>query len=119
MAHYALINTENVVTQVIMGFDETELIEGLTPEVWYQNLYGQTCIRTSYNHNIRKQYAWIGGTYDANKDEFVRAQPYTSWTLDSNNDWQPPITMPQDDKKYVWNEANQQWDELLESVIEP
>ena len=114
MAHYALINTENKVTQVIVGIDETETIEGDTPETWYSNLFNQLCKRTSYNNNIRKQYAGIGYTYDPVNDVFIAPQPYGSWTLDENFDWQPPTPMPDDDKKYGWFEPNQQWIELVE-----
>jgi hypothetical protein len=71
MAHYAFIDTNNVVTEVITGIDETELIEGLDPETWYGNFRGQVCKRTSYNGNIRGTYAGIGYTYDPNLDEFV------------------------------------------------
>ena len=65
MAHYAFLDENNIVTQVITGIDETELIEGLDTETWYSNFRGQNCKRTSYNGNIRKQYAGIGYTYDA------------------------------------------------------
>ena len=114
MAHYAFLNSNNVVTEVIVGIDETELIEGLAPEVWYGNFRGQPCVRTSYNHNIRKQYAGINYTYDAVNDVFIIPQPYGSWTLDENFDWQPPIPMPvEEDKLYKWSEENQQWIELV------
>jgi hypothetical protein len=107
MAHYAFLDTNNVVTEVITGIDETELIEGLAPETWYGNFRGQVCKRTSYNNNIRKQYAGIGYTYNADADVFVKPQPYLSWTLDSNHDWQPPTPKPEGD--YYWNEAEQAW----------
>jgi hypothetical protein len=71
MAHYAFLNENNVVTEVITGIDETELIEGLDPETWYGNFRGQTCKRTSYNNNFRGTYAGIGYTYDAELDEFI------------------------------------------------
>jgi hypothetical protein len=71
MAHYAFLDENNVVTEVITGIDETELIEGLDPEIWYGNFRGQTCKRTSYNNNYRGVYAGIGYTYDAELDEFV------------------------------------------------
>jgi len=71
MAHYAFLDANNVVTEVITGIDETELIEGLLPETWYGNFRGQTCKRTSYNGNIRGIYAGIGFTYDAVNDVFV------------------------------------------------
>jgi len=114
MAHYAFLDTNNRVTEVIVGVDETELIEGLDPEVWYGNFRKQKCVRTSYNNNIRKQYAGIGFTYDADADVFVAPQPYPSWTLDENHDWQPPTPMPTDDKRYAWFEPNQQWIEIVE-----
>jgi len=107
MAHYAFLDGNNVVTEVITGIDETELIEGLAPEVWYGNFRGQPCVRTSYNGNIRKRYAGIGYTYDADADVFVKPQPYGSWTLDSNHDWQPPTSKPEGD--YYWNEAELAW----------
>ena len=71
MAHYAFLDTNNVVTEVITGIDETELIEGLDPETWYGNFRGQVCKRTSYHGNIRGIYAGIGYTYDAVNDVFV------------------------------------------------
>ena len=71
MAHYAFLDSNNVVTEVIVGIDETELIEGLDPETWYGNFRGQVCKRTSYNGNIRGVYAGIGYMYDAVNDVFV------------------------------------------------
>ena len=110
MAHYAFLDANNVVTEVIVGIDETELIEGVDPEVWYGNFRGQICKRTSYNAAIngyRKQYAGIGYTYDHVRGQFVAPQPYASWTLDENNDWQPPTPKPDGD--YYWNEETQTW----------
>ena len=106
MAHYAFLHN-NIVTEVIVGIDETELIEGLDPETWYGNFRGQVCKRTSYNHNIRKQYAGIGYTYNADADVFVAPQPFGSWTLDENYDWQPPTPKP--DGMYRWNEEELGW----------
>ena len=71
MAHYAFLNRDNIVIEVITGKDETELIEGLDPETWYGNFRGQVCKRTSYNGNIRKNYAGIGFTYDESRDAFI------------------------------------------------
>ena len=113
MAHYAFLDANNVVTQVIVGIDETELIEGLDTETWYGNFRGQTCVRTSYNGNIRKQYAGIGYTYDDVADQFVALQPYASWTLDENNDWQPPTPKPDGD--YYWDEDTQTWQPFEQS----
>jgi len=75
MAHYAFLNDSNIVTDVITGIDETELIEGLSPEEWYAQFKGQTCIRTSYNGNIRYNYAGIGYTYDPIDDAFIPPMP--------------------------------------------
>ncbi len=109
MAHYAFLDEHNIVTEVIVGVDESELIEGLSPEEWYGNFRGQRCVRTSYNNNIRKQYAGIGFTYDVDADVFVAPQPFPSWSLDANYDWQAPIERPADGKLYSWDEANQVW----------
>ena len=71
MAHYAFLDDNNIVTEVIVGIDETELIEGLSPEQWYGNFRGQRCVRTSYNGNIRGIYAGIGYSYDEANNVFV------------------------------------------------
>lgn len=112
MAHYALLNNDNIVTQVITGIDENELIEDLTPEEWYGNFHQQKCVRTSYNANIRKQYAGIGFRYDEAADVFISPKPYPSWNLDSNYDWQAPIELPADGKDYAWDEDAQAWVEI-------
>jgi hypothetical protein len=75
MSHYAFLDDNNIVTEVIPGKDETELIEGLDPETWYGNYRGQKCIRTSYNNNIRYNYAGIGFTYDEDADAFIAPRP--------------------------------------------
>jgi hypothetical protein len=111
MAHYAFLDENNVVTEVITGIDETKLIEGLDTETWYGNFRGQTCKRTSYNNNIRKQYAGIGYTYDAINDVFIAPQPYPSWSLDNNFDWQPPTPMPTEGM-WTWDEDNLSWTEV-------
>ena len=112
MAYYAFIDQNNVVIEVISGKDETELIDGLDPETWYGNFRNQKCVRTSYNGRIRKQFAGIGYTYDPTDDVFIAPQPYPSWTLDSNHDWQPPVSRPAGDALCGWDEENQQWVEL-------
>jgi hypothetical protein len=75
MAHYAFLNDSNIVTEVITGIDETELIEGLDPETWYGNFRGQRCKRTSYSGSIRFNYAGIGFTYDPIDDAFIAPMP--------------------------------------------
>jgi hypothetical protein len=113
MAHYAFLDNNNVVTEVITGIDETELIEGLDPETWYGNFRGQVCKRTSYHGNIRKNYAGIGFTYDSIRDAFIAPKSFPSWVLnDDTCIWEPPIPMPTDDKIYTWNESTQKWEEV-------
>ena len=108
MAHYALLDRDNKVTQVIVGANETEVINGISDwETYYADLYAQRCVRTSYNHNIRKQYAGIGYTYDVIADQFVAPQPYASWSLDSNNDWQAPTPKPEG--AFYWDEESLSW----------
>ena len=75
MAHYAFLDENNIVTEVIGGIDETELIEGLHPEIWYGNFRGQVCKRTSYNNNYRFNYAGIGYTFDPVADAFIAPKP--------------------------------------------
>jgi hypothetical protein len=111
MAHYAFLDENNIVTEVIVGIDETELIEGLDPETWYGNFKGQTCKRTSYNNRIRKQYAGIGYKYNVNADVFIAPQPYPSWSLNENFDWQAPTPRPIEGF-WNWDEENQQWQQL-------
>jgi hypothetical protein len=111
MAHYAFV-TDGIVTEVITGIDETELIEGLDTETWYGNFRGQVCKRTSYNGNIRKQYAGIGYSYDSVADVFIAPQPYPSWSLDENFDWQPPTPRPEGIGWY-WNEEELTWKEVV------
>lgn len=75
MAHYAFLDDNSIVSEVIVGIDETELIEGLEPETWYGNFRGQKCVRTSYNGKIRYNYAGIGYTYNAEADAFIAPRP--------------------------------------------
>ena len=84
MAHYAFFNENNIVTEVIVGIDETELIEGLDTETWYGNFRGQTCKRTSYNGRIRKNYAGIGYVYDPSRDAFIAPKPDNSIGFDED-----------------------------------
>jgi len=115
MAHYAFLDENNVVTEVITGIDETELIEDLDTETWYGNFRGQTCKRTSYNNNIRKQYAGIGYTYDAVNDVFIAPQPFASWSLDENFDWQAPTPRPEGIGWY-WDEDSLNWLEITDGI---
>ena len=90
MAHYAFLKN-NIVTEVITGVDETTLIEGLNPETWYGNLRGQVCKRTSYNGNIRYNYAGVGFTYDPIDDAFISPMPdcgHEELTLNQLKRWE-------------------------------
>ena len=110
MAHYAFLDENNIVTEVIVGIDETELIEGKDPEVWYSQFRGQVCKRTSYNGNIRKNYAAVGFTYDAELDAFIAPKPFESWELNEETaTWQAPTHMPEDGNRYLWNEEALAW----------
>jgi len=84
MAHYAFI-TDNLVTEVIVGIDENQTIEGLEPEIWYSNFKGQSCKRTSYNSKIRFHFAGIGYSYDENLDAFIPPKCHGEATLDQSN----------------------------------
>jgi hypothetical protein len=113
MAHYAFLNSNNIVTEVIVGIDETELIEGLHPEIWYGNFRNQTCKRTSYNNNYRKNYAGIGYTYDPERDAFIAPKPFNKWILNEDTcQWEAPIPYPTDGLMYVWNDNREEWEEL-------
>ena len=108
MAHYAFLDNNNVATEVIIGRNEDEVVNGISDwETYYGNFRGQRCVRTSYNNNIRKQYAGVGFTYDEAADEFVAPQPFVSWSLDSNHDWQAPTPKPEGD--FYWDEESLSW----------
>lgn len=110
MAHYAFLDSNNIVTEVIVGKNEGE--DGIDWEQWYGDFRGQVCKRTSYHGSIRKNYAGIGYSYQADIDAFVAPKPYASWTLDTNAQWQAPTAMPTDEKMYLWNEEAQTWIEV-------
>jgi len=122
MAHYAFIDENNIVTQVIVGKNEDEKRDGVIVdwEEWYGNFHGVTCKRTSYNTNgnkhlldgtpFRGNYAGVGYTYDTENDVFYPPQPYPSWTLNSNWVWEAPVAYPDDGNFYNWNEETTSWD---------
>lgn len=113
MAHYAFLDQNNIVTEVIVGIDETELIEGKDPETWYAEFRGVACKRTSYNGNIRKNYAGIGYKYDADLDAFIPPQPFASWVLDQDSClWKSPVPYPSDGREYYWDEDVVDWTPL-------
>ena len=91
MAHYAFLDDSNIVTEVIVGIDETEIIEGKTPEDWYSEFRGQTCVRTSYNGRIRFNYAGVGYSYDPIDDAFIAPMPdcgHDELTLTEQKKWE-------------------------------
>jgi hypothetical protein len=108
MAHYAYLNNNNIVVAVTVGKDETELIDGLDTETYYALGTPYTVKRTSYNNNIRKKFAGVGDFYDSINDVFIAPQPYPSWSLDENFDWQPPTPRPVEGFWY-WDEDSLSW----------
>lgn len=122
MAHFAQLDDNNVVLQVIV-VDNSELLDSNDVEqeaigiTFCTNLFGADTRwkQTSYNSTIRKNYAGIGFTYDATRDAFIPPQPYASWILNEDTcRWESPVPMPEPTETtyYVWNEDNQQWDEV-------
>jgi hypothetical protein len=110
MAHYAFLDDNNVVIEVIVGIDESQTIEGLDTETWYGNLRNQKCLRTSYNSKIRGTYAGIGFTYNPDEDIFIEPQPYSSWTR-SGSFWSAPTPRP-DGLAWAWDEDTLSWIEI-------
>jgi hypothetical protein len=112
MAHFAKISNGIVETVIVVSNDDCG--GGVFPEsepvgqafIASLGLNGQW-LQTSYNSNFRKQYAGIGTSYDAQADQFVCPQPYASWSLDANNDWQPPTPKPEGN--FYWNEETVSW----------
>ena len=111
MAHYAFLDENNIVTEVIVGRNETEIVDGISDwENYYSNLRGQVCKRTSYNKNIRKHYAGVGYSYNEELDAFIPPKLYLSWTLNESTClWEAPVPCPNDNKSYNWNETTQEW----------
>jgi hypothetical protein len=123
MAHFAKIDENNVVTQVVVVDNkDTADADGVEKEhigaAYLESVLGGTWKQTSYHGNIRKNYAGIGYTYDADIDAFVAPKPYPSWVLDENAQWQAPVPMPADagtgepPKMYSWDEATLSWVEV-------
>jgi hypothetical protein len=132
MAHYAFLDENNVVTEVIVGRDEEEVVDGISDwEAHYGEFRGQVCKRTSYNtlagvHNnggtpYRFNYAGIGYTFDATKGTdgaFIPPKPFPSWLLDEETcGWNPPVAYPEIDPEnptmYLWNEETTTWDQVV------
>jgi len=121
MAHFAELDNDNKVLRVVVvGNDCVPSDEHVDGETWCINFFkGGIWKQTSYNHNFRKQYAGIGYTYDPAKNKFISQKPHASWSLDSNDDWQAPVTYPTittygsndplDTYLISWDEAGQKW----------
>ena len=111
MAHYAFLDENNIVTEVIVGRDEWEQVDGITDwEKAYGEIRNQRCLRTSYNGNIRKNYAGIGYSYDEQHDAFIAPKPYPSWSLNTQSYlWEAPTPMPTEGGPWMWVEADLNW----------
>ncbi len=118
MAHFAELDSNNVVLRVIV-VDNKDTSDAAGDEKGYigaafcERLFGGTWKQTSYNGNFRKNYAGIGYTYDSVLDAFVPPKPYPSWILDANAQWQPPIEIPTNWEMYYWDESSQNWIEKI------
>lgn len=117
MAHFAKIGLNNIVTDVLVvanreTMDSTGVEHASIGIEFLKNLTGhETWIQTSYNGNIRKNYAGIGYTYDSQRDAFIPPQPFPSWLLvEDTCQWAPPIPMPTEGGPYEWDETTQSWD---------
>jgi hypothetical protein len=124
MAHFAELDSNNIVIQVVVisnddvdanGGDYSSQAETFVANLIPHSENGVAWKQTSYNSNQRKQYAGIGYTYDATKNKFILPKPFNSWSLDSNDDWQAPVTYPNKDEiesnpvLILWDEDNQKW----------
>ena len=115
MAHFAQINEQGIVTQVIVVGNNNSQNHGEESEIagieFCQSLFGRNTqwVQTSYNHKRRRRFAGIGYHYDRERDAFIAPQPFPSWVLDENTNWVAPTPMPNDGRKYMWNETNGSW----------
>jgi hypothetical protein len=122
MAHFAQLNDENLVTQVIVvANQDTADQDGVENEAigieFCTNLLGGRWVQTSYNANIRKNYAGIGYKYDATLDAFIPPQPFESWKLNEETaQWEAPTPYPDDGKRYSWDEETTSWVEIVEET---
>lgn len=113
MAHYAFLDDNNIVTEVIVGRNEDEVVDGISDwETYYGEFRGQTCKRTSYNNNIRGTYAGIGYSYNEEEDIFVTPKPYPSW-IRNGSFWEAPVAFPTDGENYLWSEDDLEWQLII------
>ena len=116
MAHFAELDENNVVLRVVVvGNKDTADANGVEKEhigaAFCERLFGGTWVQTSYNGSVRKRFAGIGMTFDADRDAFIPPKPYDSWVLDEETcAWEAPVAMPEDDNEYTWNEETTSWD---------
>lgn len=125
MAHYAFLDDNNIVTEVIVGRNENEVVDGISDwETHYGEFRGQRCVRTSYNTQggvhenggtpFRKNYAGIGFTYDEGRDAFIPPQPFPSWVLNEDTCmWDSPVPYPNDGQVYEWDEDTVSWVQIV------
>ena len=122
MAHYAKLNLQNVVEQVIVISNQDEMRDGVESEeqgiAFCKSLFGPDTkwIKTSYNRKIRKRYAGIGYAYNSEKDIFIPPKPYISWSLNSDDDWSAPVPYPEDGKVYRWDENTLNWVQIEDAL---
>lgn len=110
MAHFAEIDENNIVLRVLVTSNDM-VNEGYD---WLINNIGGTWVQTSYNATIRKNFAGVGYTYDAERDAFIAPQPFGSWVLDENTcQWEAPVAYPEDGKRYRWDEDTLNWIEIV------
>ena len=116
MAHFAELDSNNVVLRVIVVnnaelLDENDVEQESLGISFCQTLFGGTWKQTSYNGNLRKNFAGVGYSYDSSKNAFIAPQPYSSWTLNETScQWEPPVSYPTDGNRYTWNEETTSWD---------
>lgn len=118
MAHFAKLDDNNVVTQVVV-VDNRDTADAFGVEkehigaAFLERVLGGVWKQTSYNNKIRKNYAGIGFTFDAQRDAFIPPKPFDSWVLvEESCQWNPPVPYPNDGKPYTWDESNLQWVEV-------
>ena len=112
MAHFAKLKVGNIVEKVAVVSNDIATTEQAGVE-FLQNLYGDRAVwkQTSYNNNIRKNFAGIGYTYDESRDAFIPQKPFDSWTLNETTClWEAPVALPDTENRYNWNEETKQWD---------
>jgi len=119
MAHFAEINTDSIVIRVLV-VDDKDILDSSNNEdgekgsLLLMRSLGGNWKQTSYNDNIRKNYAGVGYSYDRGRDAFIPPQPYPSWTLNEDTcRWDSPVPYPTDDKMYEWDEETTNWKEII------